>query len=124
MIPSSTKSKGLDSPVTPSTTTLLEHQTTLQNDLTSSLISLAAQLKSSAQSFQDDLALDKEAVTSTETALGRNTDGMDAATKRMGVLRRMSEGRWWLGRMMLYAVIFALWVVALLLVFVSPKLRI
>jgi len=39
-------------------------------------------------------------------------------------LSRMSEGRWWWGRMVLYAGIFGLWVVMLLLVFVAPKLRV
>lgn len=111
-------------PAPPSTAAVLEAQNTTQADLTASLVSLAAMLKSSAQSFSDDLALDTAAVSATETALGKNTDGMDAATKRMTVLRKMSEGRWWLGRMMLFGIIFALWVALLFLVFVAPKLRV
>ncbi len=41
----------------------------------------------------------------------------------MGLLKRMSEGKGWWGRIMLYAWIGGLWVVAILLVFVGPKLR-
>jgi hypothetical protein len=48
---------------------------------------------------------------------------MEAASKRIGMLRRMSEGKGWWGRIMLYAWIFGLWIVAILLVFVGPKLR-
>jgi hypothetical protein len=48
---------------------------------------------------------------------------MEAAGKRMGMLRRMTEGKGWFGRMMLYAWIAGLWVVAILLVFVGPKFR-
>jgi hypothetical protein len=48
---------------------------------------------------------------------------MEAAGKRMGLLKRMSEGKGWWGRIMLYAWIGGLWVVAILLVFVGPKLR-
>jgi len=55
--------------------------------------------------------------------LDKNTTGMEAAGKRMGLLKRMSEGKGWWGRMMLYAWIAGLWVVAILLVFVGPKLR-
>ena len=106
-----------------STTQLLESQDTLQTSLTSELLGLASQLKSSAQAFSTELASDAATMSQTENALGKNKAGMDSATARMGVLRKMSEGRWWWGRMMLYAAIAALWVVAILLVFVAPKLR-
>lgn len=48
---------------------------------------------------------------------------MEAAEKRMGLLRRMTEGKGWWGRMMLYAWIVAGWVLAILIVFAGPKLR-
>jgi len=41
----------------------------------------------------------------------------------MGMLRKMSEGQGWWGRIKLYAFIFGLWVVCFLVVFVGPKLR-
>lgn len=108
----------------PSSPTLaLESATSTHSDLTSSLVSLAQQLKLSAQQFSNELAGDAKAVQGTEEALGKNKDGLDTATRRMGVLRRMSEGRWWLGRMMLYAGIGALWLVLCLVVFLGPKIR-
>ncbi|MCJ1332311.1 hypothetical protein MMC10_009003 [Thelotrema lepadinum] len=108
---------------TPNTTFLLESQDSTQVDLTNSLLSLASQLKSSAQSFSSDLALDTSQLSQTETSLGKNQDGLDTASKRMGTLQKMSEGRWWWGRMVLYAGIGGLWIVAVLLVFGGPKLR-
>jgi hypothetical protein len=48
---------------------------------------------------------------------------MEVAGKRMGTLTRMAEGKGWLGRAMMYLWIFGLWIVALVIVFVGPKLR-
>ena len=107
----------------PTTAAALDAHASTQSDLTSSLLTLAAALKDSARAFNADLAADSATLAATEGALGKSREGMDAATRRMGVLRRMSEGRWWWGRMALYAAIAGLWVVALLLVFVGPKLR-
>lgn len=55
--------------------------------------------------------------------LDATTSNMGAAEKRMGMLRKMTEGKGWWGRMMLYAWILGLWVVAILIVFLGPKLR-
>jgi hypothetical protein len=48
---------------------------------------------------------------------------MDAASRRMGTLRKMTEGKGWFARMKLYGLIFGLWLVAFLIVFVGPKIR-
>lgn len=69
------------------------------------------------------LEAEKPLLSQTGESLNKNTDGMAAAEKRMGMLRRMSEGKGWLGRMMLYAWIAGLWFIAILLVFVGPKMR-
>ncbi|KAL3467970.1 hypothetical protein BJX64DRAFT_81256 [Aspergillus heterothallicus] len=94
-----------------------------QENLTSSLLSLATQLKESSQAFQASLDADKSVLARAAEGLDRTTGNLAAAERRMGMLRRMTEGKGWWGRMMLYAWIFALWVVAVLLVFVGPKLR-
>ncbi|KAL3452275.1 hypothetical protein BJX65DRAFT_265818 [Aspergillus insuetus] len=94
-----------------------------QENLTSSLLSLATQLKTSSQAFQASLDAEKSVLARAAEGLDRTTGNLAAAERRMGMLRRMTEGKGWLGRMMLYAWIFALWVVAVLLVFVGPKLR-
>ncbi|KAJ5097146.1 hypothetical protein N7456_007867 [Penicillium angulare] len=94
-----------------------------QEDLTSSLLSLAGQLKASSQSFQSTLENEQSVLDRAVTGMDKTTTTMEAAGKRMGMLRKMSEGKGWWGRMMLYAWIFGLWIVAILIVYVGPKLR-
>ncbi|GIJ83720.1 hypothetical protein Asppvi_002550 [Aspergillus pseudoviridinutans] len=94
-----------------------------QEDLTSSLLSLATQLKASSQAFHSSLEAEKSVLARAVEGLDRTTTNMGAAEKRMGMLRRMTEGKGWWGRMMLYAWIFGLWIVAVLIVFLGPKLR-
>ncbi|KAL8950783.1 MAG: hypothetical protein Q9222_003190 [Ikaeria aurantiellina] len=101
----------------------LESHSTEQMDLTSSMVSLVAQLKSSTLAFSSSLDLDDEALSRAQEGLEKNESGLDAAGKRMGMLRRMSEGQGWWGRMMLYAWIGGLWIVAIALVFLGPKFR-
>jgi len=55
--------------------------------------------------------------------LDRNELGLEAASRKMGHLRALSEGKGWWGRMQLYAYIAGLWVFLILLVFAGPKLR-
>ncbi|KAH8698485.1 hypothetical protein BGW36DRAFT_406450 [Talaromyces proteolyticus] len=94
-----------------------------QESLTDSLVNLASQLKASSQAFQTSLENEKSVLDRAVEGLDRNVSGLEAAGKRMGVLRRMSEGRGWLGRMLMYAWIFGLWLVAIAIVYLGPKLR-
>ncbi|KAJ6145777.1 hypothetical protein N7470_009672 [Penicillium chermesinum] len=94
-----------------------------QEDLTTSLLSLASQLKASSHSFQATLDNEKSALDRAVTGMDKTSSTMEAAGQRMGMLRRMTEGKGWWGRMMLYAWIFGLWLVAVLIVFLGPKLR-
>jgi hypothetical protein len=94
-----------------------------QETLTDSLLTLATQLKASSQAFQSSLEAEKAVLGRAAEGLDRNLTGIDAAGKRMGMLRRMTEGRGWFGRVLMYIWIFALWLVALAIVFLGPKLR-
>jgi len=94
-----------------------------QEDLTSSLLSLASQLKASSQSFQTTLENEKSVLDRAVTGIDKTSTTMEAAGRRMGMLRKMSEGRGWWGRMLLYAWIFGLWLIAVLIVLMGPKLR-
>lgn len=94
-----------------------------QEDLTSSLLTLATQLKDSSKSFHSLLENDKSALERAAVGIDKTSSTMEAAGRQMGMLRKMSEGKGWWGRMMLYAWIFGLWVVAILIVFVGPKMR-
>ena len=100
-----------------------EAEESTQADLTASLSSMSAQLKAQAVQFGASLEADKDITARAGEGLEKSRAGMDAASRKMGTLRRMSEGKGLWGRMMLYAWIGALWVVAILLVFVGPKLR-
>ncbi|KAL4815559.1 hypothetical protein BDW67DRAFT_176146 [Aspergillus spinulosporus] len=86
-----------------------------QENLTSSLLDLATQLKTSSQQFQASLEAEKSVLARAAEGLDRTTGNLAAAERRMGMLRRMTEGKGWWGRIMLYAWIFALWVVAILI---------
>lgn len=110
-------------PSPPTSTPLFGSASEAQAALTTSLLSLATTLKESSVAFSSSLIDDAEALTRASEGLDRNATGMEVAGKRMGTLRRMAEGRGWWGRMMIYAWIAALWVLALLLVFMMPKLR-
>lgn len=92
-------------------------------DLTVSLVSMAAQLKQQARQFQFTLEQDKGILDRAIEGLDQNVSAMSVASKGMKTLQRMSEEQGWLGRLQLYAYIVGLWVVAILLVFAGPKLR-
>ncbi|KAL1885483.1 hypothetical protein Plec18167_000977 [Paecilomyces lecythidis] len=94
-----------------------------QENLTDSLLSLATQLRESSQSFQTSLESEKSVLARAVEGLDRNITGMDAAGRRIGLLRRMSEGKGWWGRVLMYVWIFGLWLVAVGIVFLGPKLR-
>ncbi|KAG7009783.1 hypothetical protein G7Y79_00001g000550 [Physcia stellaris] len=111
------------SPDQSSTTHLLEAADSTQADLTSALTSMASQLKANSLRFSQSLEADKAAMEQASESLDKNAEGMSTAGKRMGLLRRMNEGQGWWGRMMLYAWIGGLWVLATGLVFVGPKFR-
>ena len=116
----------------PSTTTgistatseaLLTHNRTEQESLTSSMLSMAQALKESSLAFGSSLEDEKSIMNRATEGLDKNELGMEAAQRRMGHLRTMTEGRGWWGRMLMYAYIAGLMVLALVIVFVLPKLR-
>ncbi|KAF2663194.1 hypothetical protein BT63DRAFT_419259 [Microthyrium microscopicum] len=94
-----------------------------QDAITASLLALTRELKSSASSFHGSILSEKKILERAAQGLEKNTDGMESAGEKMSTLRRMTEGKGWLGRMKLYAIVGVLWVAAFLLVFVGPKIR-
>jgi predicted component of type VI protein secretion system len=123
----SAKTTGFNTTASSSSTTTkedaLSNSRLEQEDLTTSLLNLASQLKTSTQLFQSTLENEKSVLDRAVSGIDKTSSTMEAAGQRMGMLRRMTEGKGWWGRMMLYAWIFGLWVVAVLIVFVGPKLR-
>ncbi|RYP71697.1 hypothetical protein DL771_004648 [Monosporascus sp. 5C6A] len=108
---------------TATTEAILDHHRAEQDRLTESLVRMATALKQSSRAFATSLEDERAVLDAAGEGLARGETGLEAATRRMGALRRMSEGRGWWGRMMLYAWIFGLAVFAVLIVFVLPKLR-
>ncbi|KAK7747135.1 hypothetical protein SLS62_009190 [Diatrype stigma] len=108
---------------TATTEAILDHHRAEQDALTDSLVRMAAALKQSSRAFATSLESEKAVLDAAGQGLERSETGLEAAARRMGSLTRMAEGRGWWGRVMLYAWIFGLMVLAVLIVFVLPKLR-
>lgn len=114
---------GGNTTTTATTEAILDHHRAEQDALTDSLVRMAASLKQSSRAFATSLETEKTVLDAAGEGLSRNETGLEAAARRMGALTRMAEGRGWWGRILLYAWIFGLMVVAVLIVFVLPKLR-
>ncbi|KAH7336445.1 synaptobrevin [Rhexocercosporidium sp. MPI-PUGE-AT-0058] len=108
---------------TATTEAMLTHNRTEQENLTGSLLAMASALKESSRAFATSLEEEKSVLESATSGLDKNELGLEAAQRRIGYLRTMTEGRGWLGRMLMYAWIAGLMVLAILIVFVMPKLR-
>ena len=80
-------------------------------------------MKAQSLHFGSTLESDKGIVDRAVSGLDKNQLNMDAASRRMGTLRRMTEGKGWWDRMKLYAMIGGLWLLAFLIVFIGPKIR-
>lgn len=102
---------------------LMSHNRSEQDALTKGLLGLARSLKESTVNFGASLEAEKDVMKRAEGSLEKSSLGMEAAGRKMGTLRRMSEGQGWWGRVKLYGCIFALWVFLFLVVFLGPKLR-
>ncbi|EGU76188.1 hypothetical protein FOPG_02133 [Fusarium oxysporum f. sp. conglutinans race 2 54008] len=115
-------------PPTPQTSTataeaLLDHQRAEQEALSESILQMASALKSSSQRFSTTLEADKDIVARAGEGMDKTEQSMEAAKGRMGMLKRMTEGKGYFGRLLLYAYIALLAVACILVVFVLPKLR-
>lgn len=92
-------------------------------DITTSLLNMAAQLKQQARQFQFTLDQDKSVLDRALEGLDQNVSAMGLASKGMKTLQRMSEEQGFFGRLKLQLFIAGMWAVAILLVFAGPKLR-
>jgi hypothetical protein len=115
-------------PASPETSTataeaILDQQRAEQDAISSSILQMASALKESSKSFSATLEEDRTVLGAAGASMEKSELSMEAAQGRMGSLRRMTEGKGWWGRMILYAWVYGLMVVLVLLVFVFPKLR-
>lgn len=112
-----------DSPPTTNNKNTLTADQDDQEALTASLVSLAALLKSSTHDMHARLEADRSLLDVTLDTMNASATNMTQTGQRVGVLRQMSEGKGWWGRVLLYAVVAGLWVVALVVMLGLPKLR-
>ncbi|KAK3374964.1 synaptobrevin [Podospora didyma] len=108
---------------TATTEAILDHQRAEHDILTESILKLATDLKKSSQAFSSSLEEDAEVVARAGEGMSKTGESMDAVTKRMSTLQKMTEGEGWWGRMRLYVQVYGLMLVLVLVVFVLPKLR-
>ncbi|PHH83752.1 hypothetical protein CDD82_3826 [Ophiocordyceps australis] len=118
----------LSSPAPPQASTataeaLLDRQRAEHDALSESILRMASALKANSQRFSTTLEADRDVLGRAGEGIDRTERGMEAARGRMGMLRRMTEGKGWWGRMVLYAWVYGLMVALVLLVFALPKLR-
>lgn len=110
-------------PALSTTEAILDHQRREQDLLSESILKIASDLKASSVSFSETLEQDRDVVSRAGAGLDRSERGLEAAARRMGMLRRVTEGKGWWGRIMLYAWIYGLMLVLVVVVFGLPKLR-
>ena len=102
---------------------ILDRERREQEEITEAMSRLTKELKLSSIRFSEALDEDKEVTKQAGEGIGKNELSMEAAARRMGALTRMTEGKGWWGRVILYAWVYGLMVVLVLVVFVLPKLR-
>lgn len=102
---------------------ILDHQRKEQEEVTEELLRMASQLKLSSQKFGTALQEDTEVLTHAGQGLSKNEISLEAAARKMGAITKMTEGKGWWGRIMLYAWIYGIMVILVLIVFALPKLR-
>jgi hypothetical protein len=102
---------------------ILQNQKAEQDEISNSILQLAGALKQSSKRFAVTLDADKNALEQAGEGMSKTEAGMVTASGRMGMLRKMTEGKGWWGRMILYAWVYGLMIGLVLLVFVMPKLR-
>lgn len=125
LLPPSTTAAVSTQPNTISATAeaILDNQRAEQDALSESILKLATELKASSRAFSSYLDEDKEVMERAGEGMNKTEQGMTKVTGKMSTLQKMTEGEGWWGRMMLFAYVYALMVLLLVVVFVLPKLR-
>ncbi|CAI4219144.1 unnamed protein product [Parascedosporium putredinis] len=102
---------------------ILDNQRAEQEALVDNILQYATALRDNSQRFNDTLEKDKAVLERAGEGMDRTETGIETARRRMNVLTKMTEGKGWWGRMLLFAWVYGLMVALLLVVFVLPKFR-
>lgn len=102
---------------------LLDHHRREQEVLSEDILRLAQALKERSLTTSRLLEDDKDVVDRVGEGLHTTNEHLSAASRSMAVLSRMTEGKGWWGRMLLFAMVYGLMLVLVLLFLFLPKLR-
>jgi hypothetical protein len=102
---------------------LLDGHRREQEALTEDMARLAGALKARSLETARLLAEDGEVVGRVAGSLDTTDRGMESAGRRMGSLTRITEGKGWWGRMLLYAMVYGMMALVVLIWALLPKLR-
>lgn len=102
---------------------IMDRQAAEREDLADKVFRMAQAMKRQQQSIASSLESEKDVLGLATEGMERTGRGMEATRGRMGMLTRMTEGKGWWGRMILFAWVYGLMVALMVLVFVMPKLR-
>ncbi|EWC46592.1 hypothetical protein DRE_04079 [Drechslerella stenobrocha 248] len=99
----------------------IAHDQHEQDDLSESLVKMAAQLKENSRRFADDLENEKDVLRMAAEGLDKSTTGMQGAGLRMLQLKQGQDVTWWY-QMKVFAALIGLALTAII-IFWLPKLR-
>ncbi|KAK6329725.1 hypothetical protein TWF696_003591 [Orbilia brochopaga] len=99
----------------------LSHDRHEQDDLSESLLKMAAQLKENSRRFADDLEDEKDVLRAAAEGLDKNTAGIQGAGLRMLQLKQGQDVTWWY-QLKVFAALIGLAFTAII-IFWLPKLR-
>ncbi|KAI9897204.1 hypothetical protein N3K66_008226 [Trichothecium roseum] len=102
---------------------LLDRQARERDGMAEKVYEMARAMRRQQDDMADALGAEKELLGRTAETMERSAGGMRLATGRLGQFARMTEGKGWWGRVILYAWVYGLMLALVLLVFVLPKLR-
>ncbi|EFX02595.1 hypothetical protein CMQ_2524 [Grosmannia clavigera kw1407] len=119
----STTGRGGDGDGVAAEEVLLDHHRHEQEVLSSDILRLARALKERSLATSRLLEDDKDVVDRVGEGLHTTNEHLSAAGRSMALLTRMTEGKGWWGRMMLFGMVYGLMLVLLLLFLFLPKLR-
>ena len=102
---------------------ILDRHHAEQEALTEDMLRLARALKERTVETGQQLEEDSKVLGRVGQGLDTTDAGMESAGKRMSTLTRMTEGKGWWGRMMLFAMVWGMMVLLVVVFLLLPKLR-
>ena len=117
--------RSLDAPTSAAATeeAVLDRHRAEQEALTEDMLRMARKLKENSIATGQQLEEDNKVLARVGQGLDTTNAGMESAGKRMSSLARMTEGKGWWGRMLLFAMVWGMMVLLLVVFLTLPKLR-